>query len=150
MSGRVVAFNHFSATVSDLGEALKFWSGGLGLEVLGRGVVQYEHLDAIVGLEHTKIEWAELKIDGGGIVELFVYHAPIGTALAGWVNDPGKTHLCLEVSDLDELVAHLKGLGFEGVSRQPVEIPVGDWTGYRSIYVPGPDGVIVELVERRG
>ena len=59
---KVLAFNHFSATVADMDRALSFWHGVLGLELLGRGVVEYEHLDRIVGLSDTTIEWAELKI----------------------------------------------------------------------------------------
>ena len=67
---RVLAFNHFSATVADMDRALGFWRDSLGLELIGRGVVEYEHLDRIVGLRGTKIEWAELKIAGGGLVEI--------------------------------------------------------------------------------
>jgi catechol 2,3-dioxygenase-like lactoylglutathione lyase family enzyme len=149
--GRVIAFNHFSATVSDMEVALSFWQDGLELELLGRGIVEYEHLDHIVGLAGTRIEWAELKIDGGGIVELFRYHAPQGAPLGGWVNDPGKTHLCLEVEDVDYLIKRLRGRGFPPVhGAGAVEIPVGDWKGFRSVYVRAPDDVVVELVETHG
>ena len=47
---RITGFNHFSAAVSDMDGALGFWRDLLGLELLGRGVVEYDHLDQIVGL----------------------------------------------------------------------------------------------------
>jgi catechol 2,3-dioxygenase-like lactoylglutathione lyase family enzyme len=147
---RVLAFNHFSATVADMDRALGFWQDSLGLELTGRGVVEYEHLDRIVGLPGTKIEWAELKIAGGGLVELFRYLNPPGTPVTGQVNDPGRTHLCLEVENLDGFTARIHAAGYRTVSPEAVTIPRGDWLGFRSIYVMAPDEVVVELVERPG
>ncbi len=145
----VVTFNHFSVTVADMDRALRFWRDCLGLELLGRGVVEYDYLDRIVGLPATRIEWAELKI-GGGLIELFQYLNPPGTPVTGNVNDPGRTHLCLEVSNLDELIARIQETGHRTVSLAPVTIPRGGWLGFRSIYTVGPDDVVVELVERPG
>jgi hypothetical protein len=64
------------------------------------------------------------------------------------VNDPGKTHLCLEVDDLDGLLAKLHAAGTRSAHPAPVEIPRGDWRGFRCVYVYAPDEVVVELVER--
>jgi catechol 2,3-dioxygenase-like lactoylglutathione lyase family enzyme len=145
---RVLAFNHFSATVADMDRALGFWQDALGLDLVGRGVVEYEHLDRIVGLPGTRIEWAELGIAGGGLVELFRYLNPPGAPVTGKVNDPGRTHLCLEVENLDGLIARIHQAGHQSMSPGPVTIPGGDWLGFRSIYVVAPDDVVVELVER--
>jgi catechol 2,3-dioxygenase-like lactoylglutathione lyase family enzyme len=145
---KIIGFNHFSATVADMEPALRFWRDLLGLELLGRGVVEYEHLDQIVGLTGTKIEWAELALPGGGLIELFRYLSPPGTRLAGNVNDPGKTHLCLEVQELDSLLGRLRAAGIRSASPRPVEIPRGNWQGFRCAYVFAPDGVVVELAER--
>ena len=62
----VTGFNHFNAAVSDMGAALGFWRDLLGLELLGRGVVEYDYLDQIVGLTGTRIEWAELALPPPG------------------------------------------------------------------------------------
>ena len=145
---RITGFNHFNAAVSDMDGALGFWRDLLGLELLGRGVVEYDYLDQIVGLTGTRIEWAELALPGGGLVELFRYLSPAGRPLGGTVNDPGKTHLCLEVDDLDGLLAKLHAAGTRSAHPAPVEIPRGDWRGFRCVYVYAPDEVVVELVER--
>jgi lactoylglutathione lyase len=143
----VRGFNHFNVCVADMDRSLGFWQRGLGLELLGRGTVEYAHLDRIVGLADTRIEWAELRLPAGGLIELFRYHRPQGRPVRGGVNDPGTTHVCLEVEGLDELVARLHALGVPSRAPQPVEIPWGDWKGVRSIYLVDPDGVTVELVE---
>jgi catechol 2,3-dioxygenase-like lactoylglutathione lyase family enzyme len=146
----ITGFNHFGVTVTEMDSALLFWRDLLGLTQLGRGVVEYEHLDQIVGLAGTCIEWAELALPGGGLIELFRYLSPDGRRLGGGVNDAGKTHLCLEVKDLDGLLERLHGAGVQSAFPAPVEIPKGDWRGFRCVYVFAPDDVVVELVERPG
>ena len=145
---QVVAFNHFNVTVSDMDRSLGFWSNLLGLELLGRGVVEYPHLDEIVGLEDTRIEWAELALPGGGMIEIFEYHRPLGNAVRPRIPDPGCTHVCLEVQGLDQLVERLQAAGVETRSPQAVSIPFGDWKDVKSIYVRDPDGITVELIEK--
>jgi catechol 2,3-dioxygenase-like lactoylglutathione lyase family enzyme len=144
---RVIGFNHFSVTVSDMDESLRFWRDALGLEESGRGTVEYEHLDRIVGHKDTVIEWAELPLPGGGLVELFRYLRPIGSPHHCDIIDPGATHVCLQVVDLDGYVKRLKQFGIATRSPEAVRIPFGDWVGYRCLYASDPNGVTVELVE---
>ena len=139
--------NHVAVTVADMDRALAFWAGALGLELDGRGTVRYAHLDRIVGLDDTEIEWAELRIPGGGIIELFHYHSPAGQPTHHAPNDPGATHVCLEVDGLDTITSSLQQAGYTTRSASPVTIPFGSWKGWRDLYVESPDGVIVELTE---
>jgi catechol 2,3-dioxygenase-like lactoylglutathione lyase family enzyme len=139
--------NHFSLTVADIDASLAFWRDVLGLALLGRGVAEYDHLDRIIGVGHTRIEWAELAIPGGTILELFRYLEPEGHPIRPAPSDPGSTHICLEVDGLDLLIRQIHESGYTTRSPQPVEIPFGDWQGFRDIYVTDPDGAIVELTE---
>lgn len=145
---QVVGFNHFNVTVDDVDRSLAFWRDLLGLELLGRGIVEYPHLDEIVGLEDTRIEWAELALPGGGMIEVFRYHRPMGSAVRPRIPDPGCTHVCLEVQGLDQLVELLRDAGVKTRSSRAVRIPFGDWKDVRSIYVQDPDGITVELIEK--
>jgi catechol 2,3-dioxygenase-like lactoylglutathione lyase family enzyme len=130
--------------------ALKFWRDKLGLKLLGRGVAERNHLDQITGLENVRVEWAELEIPGGGLIELFRYVSPAGQPLKGNVNDPGKTHFCLEVNGIDALLSELHADGIRSVNDTAIEIQSGDWKGWKSVYVLAPDDVVVELVEPPG
>jgi catechol 2,3-dioxygenase-like lactoylglutathione lyase family enzyme len=143
----VTRLNHVNVSVSDMDQAIAFWQQGLGLALTGRGTVSYPHLDAIVGLTDTTIEWAELDLPAGGIVELFRYHRPAAEPVQPAVNRPGTTHVALEVDDLD---AQLRQLGPHArrIVAEPVTIPFGDWAGWRSVYVEEPNGVTVELLQR--
>jgi len=141
----VTRFNHFNVSVADMDASLRFYRGVLGLALRGRGEVSYRHLDEIVGLDGTQIEWAELDIPGGGLIELFRYAHPEGIAVDPTVNNRGTTHFALEVSDIDQAFADLTAAGARVESSGPVEIPFGDWAGWRCLYARDPDGVTIEL-----
>lgn len=141
----VTGFNHFNVSVSDMDASIRFYAGVLGLPLRGRGTVSYPHLDEIVGLPATEIEWAELDIPGGGLIELFRYVKPPGIPVDPSVNNSGTTHFALEVSDIDQAYADLAGAGAPTASPGPVEIPFGDWAGWRCLYAKDPDGVTIEL-----
>lgn len=147
----ITGVDHFGATVSDMDRALAFWRDQLGLVQVGRGVIEWEHLDRLVALPGTKIEWVELRIPGGGTVELSQYHRPVGAPVApGEENEPGRSHLSLLVDDLATMLVTLRAEGVRARTDQPVDIPVGAYAGGKAAYVFDPDGVEIELIERRG
>lgn len=149
MPASVRGLSHVGLTVRDLDASLAFWRDQLGLRVLGRGLVEWEHLDTIVGLSGTQIEWAELELPGGGFLELFAYRRPLADPLPpGGMNRPGMTHICLEVDDLEEVVERLRIGGYQARSSKVVTIPRGAYQDYKCIYFLDPDGVTLELSER--
>lgn len=146
----VTGVDHFGVTVSDVERALVFWRDQLGLQEVGRGVIEWEHLDRLVALPDTKIEWVELRIPGGGTVELSQYHRPTGEPVPpGEENEPGRSHLSLLVDDLTSFLARLRASGVRSRTDDAVEIPVGAYAGGKAAYVFDPDGVEIELIERR-
>jgi catechol 2,3-dioxygenase-like lactoylglutathione lyase family enzyme len=145
----VLGTDHFGVTISDVNRSLRFWRDELGLEEVGRGVVEWEHLDRLVALDDTRIEWIELRIPGGGTVELSKYHHPAGEPVAaGEENEPGRSHISLLVANLGETLAELRSRGVPSRTEEPVDIPVGAYAGGRAAYVFDPDGVEIELIER--
>jgi catechol 2,3-dioxygenase-like lactoylglutathione lyase family enzyme len=146
---RVTGVDHVGVTVSEMDRSLAFWRDLLGLEVLGRGTVEWEHLDRLVALEGTRIEWCELALPGGGKVELSRYHRPVGAPVApGEENEPGRSHLSLLVDDLAGMLANLRDAGVPARTEEPVEIPVGAYAGGKAAYVFDPDGIELELIQR--
>ncbi|MBA2559410.1 MAG: VOC family protein, partial [Propionibacteriales bacterium] len=125
----VLRVNHVNVSVLDMDAAITFWRDGLGMSLTGRGIVEYDHLDAIVGMSDTTIEWAELDVGDGTLVELFRYQHPHGTPVDPTVTNPGTTHFAFEVDDLDTVTARLVSFGVPTASTAPVTIPFGDWAG---------------------
>jgi catechol 2,3-dioxygenase-like lactoylglutathione lyase family enzyme len=149
MSGDVTGVDHVGVGVSDMDRALRFWRDALGLELAGRGTVEWEHLDRLVGADATVIEWAELRIPGGAVVELQQYHRPLGEPVPpGGDGDGGRSHLSLLVHDIEALFDRLRAAGAPARSERVVEIPRGAYAGAKAAYVHDPDGFAIELIER--
>jgi catechol 2,3-dioxygenase-like lactoylglutathione lyase family enzyme len=147
--GNVTGIDHFGATVADIERSLRFWRDLLGLEVVGRGVIEWEHIDRLVALEDTMIEWVELRVPGGGRVELMQYRRPVADPVpSGEENEPGRSHLSLLVDDLASLLDHLLAAGVPARTDAPVDMERGAYAGGKGAYVFDPDGVEIELIQR--
>ena len=87
-------------------------------------------------------------LDAGGCqIELLQYHQPPGEDAHEGVsnNDPGASHFCLQVEDIDALYDELTAEGIEFISE-----PVTLSKGVRVAYMYDPEGNIVELSDRSG
>ena len=138
-------FDHVCVVVDDVDAAVAFFDF-LGFEREGRTVVEGEDVDKINGLEGVRAEILMVRApDGSGKLELVKYIAPAdgNGADASPANRPGLRHICLEIEDLDGILDGLRDQGFDTVGEVRA---VG--SAYRTCYVRGPEGLIVELAER--
>lgn len=146
---RVLGVDHVSVTVADLERSLRFYRDLLGISVLGTGIEESPSVTAVVGVERARFRYGDLDLGDGRILELLQYLSPQGTPHRPNVYDPGSGHLALRVDDLDAMLGRLKKEGIEARS-EPVELDEPAWwSGARVVYLTDPDGVTVELVERR-
>ena len=144
--------DHVGVTVSDLDRALEFWSGRLGLRLLGRVVERGGDLADLLGVDEVEVEIADLQTADGRIVELLCYRTPSGRPARALTGDPGGVHVALRVDDMGSALARLEGSEARILSRRPVTLhdPGGLWDGAVCCYLAAPDGVVVELIERPG
>jgi len=140
-------FDHLGVIVDDLDAAIAFFLE-LGFESGGRGFVEGEAVDRIVGLEGVRSEFAFVRTpDGSGSLELIKNHAAADTD--GPQSEPanrlGYRHIAIEIEDVNATVDRLRDKGFDLVGE------VVDYgNSYRLCYVRGPEGMIVELAEKLG
>jgi catechol 2,3-dioxygenase-like lactoylglutathione lyase family enzyme len=139
--------DHVGIVVDDLAAATAFFVE-LGLELQGKGSVEGDWVDRIVGLEGVRSEIAMMQTpDGHGQLELTKFHAPPGPGgdRHAPANTPGLRHITFAVDDLDAALARLRAHGAELVG----EVERYE-NSYRLCYLRGPEGIIVELAERIG
>jgi catechol 2,3-dioxygenase-like lactoylglutathione lyase family enzyme len=138
---------HIGMVVEDLPAATEFFVQ-LGLELQGEGQIEGDWAGRIIGLEDVRAEVVMLRTsDGQAEIELSKFlspPSPDGDSQAP-ANAPGIRHICFTVDDLNAAVAGLRERGTE---------LVGEVENYRDTYllcyVRGPEGIIVELVEKLG
>jgi catechol 2,3-dioxygenase-like lactoylglutathione lyase family enzyme len=132
--------HHVGLTVSDLDRSVAFYRDTLGLDVLSRFSVGGEAFAAGVGIEGASADFAHLDADGTR-VELVEYDPEGDARLSGELNQPGASHLGLEVDDLDAFYADLP----EDVPT--ISEPRTTESGTRICFLQDPDGHLIEILE---
>jgi catechol 2,3-dioxygenase-like lactoylglutathione lyase family enzyme len=120
-------FDHLHLRSADPESAARFYIEALGATHLGSSLVH----DA-----------RRVVIDLGG-VKLFIEQVPPATPSAPQPPFVGLEHLAVAVDDLDQTAATLRQRGVVFV-REPVSIR----PGLRLAFIQGPDGVLIELLQR--
>jgi catechol 2,3-dioxygenase-like lactoylglutathione lyase family enzyme len=132
--------HHVGLTVSDLDRSVAFYRDTLGLDVLSRFSVGGEAFAAGVGIEGASADFAHLDADGAR-VELVEYDPEGDDQSSGELNQPGASHLGLEVDDLDAFYADLP----EDVPT--ISEPQTTESGTRICFLQDPDGHLIEVLE---
>src|SRR3954463_6612695 len=140
-------FDHVGITVADLDAVTAFFVG-LGLEVEGRGFLEGEFVDTVIGIPNSRSEVVTLRPpDGGTGLELssFVHPAHEPGSPAAMSTELGLRNVMFEVDALEAVVDRLAadGYGLVGGIGQYEHV-------WRMVYVRGPEGIIVALAERIG
>ncbi|QSG09184.1 VOC family protein [Halapricum desulfuricans] len=132
--------HHYAITVSDLDRMVTFYRDVLGLDVLAEFTVGGEAFATGVDVPGASAEFVHL--DGGDARMELVEYGPEGDRRPRpSLNEPGATHLGLEVDDLDSVYAELPD------SVDTLSEPQTTESGTRILFVRDPEGNLVELLE---
>ncbi|WP_153732786.1 VOC family protein [Sporosarcina obsidiansis] len=141
---KINRLDHVSINVNDLPKAKAFFLD-LRLEVQAEWELDGEQLDRIVGLTNVKTACVGLGMpDGQAWIELVKFYTPSdeNDIQKPFANTLGIRHICLNVEDIEAIIAKLKKNGTEIFSEiQQYE------DSYKLCYVRGPEGIILELAE---
>ncbi len=133
----VKKIDHIALVVDDIDEALKFWHEGLGLDLSHVEDVPSEHaMVAFLPAKESEVELVKPTDEDSGIARFLEKRGP------------GMHHICFEVYDIEETMAHLKSQGVRLINEDP---KIG--TGGKKIAFIHPQstaGVLVELYELTG
>ncbi|TYT61319.1 VOC family protein [Natrialba swarupiae] len=140
MSDPNCSTHHVGITVNDLEETLSFYRDVLGLSVADRFAVSGEAFSSAVGVEDASAEFVHL--DGEGVrIELVEYDPQARASASAGLNQPGASHVGLEVDDVDAF--------YEGLPDDVATIsePQTTETGSTILFVRDPEGNLVEFLE---
>ena len=130
----VKQINHVAVVVDDMDKALSFWRDMLGLELHElRDVPAEKSQVAFLPLHGSEVELVRPTSDDSGIAK---YLAKRG---------PGMHHICLEVDDIEGMLAQLKSKGARLINEEPRT--AADGKKYAFIHPESASGVLVELYQ---
>ncbi|MFC7075043.1 VOC family protein [Haloarcula halophila] len=132
--------HHYAVTVADLEGAVEFYRDVLELDVVSRFSVSGDAFATGVGVDGASAEFVHLDA-GSTRVELVSYDPEGDERPEPQLNEPGATHLGLEVDDLASVYEGLPD-GVETLSE-----PQTTESGTTILFVVDPDGNLVELLE---
>jgi lactoylglutathione lyase len=145
----IQATEHFSFTVSSMDAALHFFRDLLGLEAGPVAEVENKDVQKIVGLPGAVMRVSLLQAPDGINIELIEYVEPQGCKIDAAVYNPGAAHIAFQVDNIEQTFMDLSEKGVRFVNP-PVWTLGNDGKGQWGVaYLKGPDGITVELVEKK-
>jgi lactoylglutathione lyase len=145
----IQATDHYSFTVSNMEAALHFFCELLGLKASPIMEVDNPNVQKIVGFPDALLHVSIVMIPGGAKIELIQYLRPEGKSIDSRSCNPGAAHIAFQVDDIQSMYQDLseKGIAF---INPPVWAPGNTGTGTWGVaYLKGPDGITVELIEKK-
>ena len=131
---KIKAINHVAVVVDDMQQSLAFWRDALGIELRElRDVPAEKSRVAFLPLVGAEVELVMPTTDDSGIAK---YLAKRG---------PGMHHLCLEVDDIQGMLAQLKAKNIRLINEEPRA--GADGKKYAFIHPESTGGVLVELYQ---
>ena len=134
---KIKKIDHVALVVGDIDAALEFWQDSLGLEL--------DHVDdilreksaiAFLPVGDSEIELVQPTSDDSGVAKYLEKRGP------------GMHHICLEVDDIEGMLATLKAKEIQLIHEEPVIAENGK--KYAFIHPKAAFGVLVELYELPG
>ncbi len=131
---KIKQINHVAVVVADMEKSLSFWRDALGIELHQvRDVPAEMSQVAFLPLAGSEIELVQPTSDDSGIAK---YLAKRG---------PGLHHICLEVDDIEGMLAQLAAKNVRLINEQPRT--AADGKKYAFIHPESTGGVLVELYQ---
>jgi methylmalonyl-CoA/ethylmalonyl-CoA epimerase len=131
---KIKRINHVAMVVADMEQALSFWRDALGMDLHELREVPAEQSQvAFLPLPGSEVELVHPTTDDSGIAK---YLAKRG---------PGMHHICLEVDDIEAMLAQLKAKGVRLINESPRA--AADGKQYAFVHPEATGGVLVELYQ---
>ena len=125
---------HIAILVDNMDGPLAFWRDALGLELSHRKDVPAEKAEvAFLPTGGSEVELVRPTSDDSGLARFLEKRGP------------GMHHICLEVDDIEGMIAQLKARGVLLINDEPRTGP--DGRKYAFIHPKSAFGVMVELYE---
>ena len=131
--------------VEDLERTIEFFEV-LGLELIGRSMIEGEWAGRVTGLGDQRVEVAMMRTpDGHSQLELSRFLAPpvVADHRRAPVNALGYLRVMFAVDDIDETLSRVCKHGAELVSSEIVQYE----GAYRLCYIRGPEGLLIGIAQ---
>ena len=130
--------------VNDLEKTRDFWINLLGFNLHIEAKEESPYIDELLAIKDPGLTTVKLIDSKGFIIELLkLENYQVENSWAGDLKTTGLTHIALTVDNLEELVDNLKKQNYQPLS----EIKISPNKKVKVVFVRGPEGIMLELVQ---
>jgi catechol 2,3-dioxygenase-like lactoylglutathione lyase family enzyme len=135
---------HIGIVVHDLEKTRDFWINTIGFKLHIEAKEESPYIDELLAIRNPGLTTVKLIDSKGFIIELLKFeNYEVGNYWSGDLKTTGLTHIALTVDNLNELVVNLKKQNYQPMS----EIKISPNKKVKVVFVRGPEGTILELVQ---
>jgi len=135
---------HVGIVVNDLGKNKDFWMNSLGFQLHVEALEQSPYIDELLAIKDPNLTTVKLIDSKGFIIELLKFdNYQVEKSWSGDLKTTGLTHIALTVDNVEVLVDNLTKLNYQLLS----EIKKSPNGKVKVVFVKGPEGLMLELVE---
>jgi catechol 2,3-dioxygenase-like lactoylglutathione lyase family enzyme len=133
--------------VHDLEKTKDFWINTLGFKLLIEAKEESPYVDELLAIKDPSLTTIKLIDSNGFIIELLKFeNYQVENSWSGDLKTTGLTHIALTVGNLVELVDKLKNQNYQPLS----DIKISPNKKVKVVFVKGPEGITLELVQELG
>ena len=133
--------------VNDLEKTKDFWINALGFNLHIEAKEESPYIDELLAIKDPMLTTVKLTDSKGFIIELLKFeNYQVEDSWSGDLKTNGLTHIALTVENLDELVQILRKLDYQTLS----DIKISPNKKVKVVFVRGPEGIMLELVQELG
>ena len=130
--------------VNDLDKTREFWINTLDFKLHVEELEESPFIDELLAIKDPALTTVKLIDSKGFILELLKFeNYEVENSWSGDLKTTGLTHIALTVDNLDELTEKMSNLGYEAIS----EVKISPNKKVKVVFVRGPEGIMLELVE---
>ena len=139
---KALELDHIGIAVENLDEALKVYTGLLGLSLAGTELVEEQKVRTAFLVFRASSDERGTELE---LLESTDPEGPIGKFIS--TRGPGVQHLAFKVEDIDAALAELKAAGMRLIDEKPRYGAGGARIAF--LHPKATGGVLVELCERK-
>ena len=130
--------------VNDLDKTRDFWINALDFKLHVEALEESPFIDELLAIKDPALTTVKLIDSKGFILELLKFeNYEVENSWSGDLKTTGLTNIALTVDNLDELTEKMSNLGYEAIS----EVKISPNKKVKVVFVRGPEGIMLELVE---
>ena len=130
--------------VNDLEKTKDFWMNSLGFQLHVEALEASPYIDELLAIKDPNLTTVKLIDSKGFVIELLKFdNYQVEKSWSGDLKTTGLTHIALTVDNVEELVDNIKKLNYQLLS----EIKSSPNGKVKVVFVKGPEGIMLELVE---